>query len=331
MPLVPFTRRAAMLAALACAVFAPAAHAQAPLRMAFVAPPPVWGPIADRFAQEVEQRTKGEVKIQSMGGGQLGSLPQNYAGLRTGQIDMMLADTGTLAIAKSGKDFNALFAPYVFRDQVHFKNFMLSPTFREMLGPVEKEAGFVYVGYVSDRSPRQLTTSNRKVLKLEDMKGLKVRVPETPTILEVMKAWGASPTPVPASELYMAMKQGLVDGQDNGFDAIAGAKYYEVQKYVMRLDYIQSGLMVLIAADRWNRLTPAQQAAMKEAAAETEKWASKMTWDVAEKSLDVLRKQGMEIVEPDLAPFRKSAEEVSRKFEGELWSRGTVQKIQAVK
>ena len=83
------------------------------------------------------------------------------------------------------------------------------------------------------------------------MKGLKIRVPETPTILEVMKAWGASPTPVPAAELYLAMKQGLVDGQDNGFDAIAGAKYYEVQKYAMRLDYIQSGLVVLIAADKW--------------------------------------------------------------------------------
>ena len=212
----------------AALTFAAPAQAQAPLRMAFVAPPPVWGPIAERFAQEVADRTKGEVKIQSFGGGQLGSLPQNYAGLRTGQIDMMLADTGTLALARGGKDFNALFAPYVFRDQVHFKKFMLSPTFREMLAPVEKEAGFHYVGYVSDRAPRQLTTSNRKVTRLDDMKGLKIRVPETPTILEVMKAWGAAPTPVPAAELYMAMKQGMVDGQDNGFDAIAGAKYYEV-------------------------------------------------------------------------------------------------------
>ena len=319
------------LAAVALAAAMPAAYAQTTLRMAYVAPPPVWGPIADRFAQEVEQRTKGEVKVQSFGGGQLGSLPQNYAGLRTGQVDMILADTGTLAIAKGGKDFNALFAPYVFRDQKHFKSFMMSPTFGEMLRPVEKEAGFVYVGYVSDRAPRQLTTSNRKVLKPEDMKGLKVRVPETPTILEVMKAWGASPTPVPASELYMAMKQGLVDGQDNGFDAIAGAKYYEVQKYAMRLDYIQSGLMVLASEAKWNRLTPAQQQAMKDAAAATEQWASKMTWDTADKSLDVLRKQGMEIVEPDLGPFRKVADEVVRKFDGDLWAKGTVQKIQSVK
>jgi tripartite ATP-independent transporter DctP family solute receptor len=291
----------------------------------------VWGPIAERYAKEVADRSEGQVKIQSFGSGQLGSLPQNYAGLRTGQIDMMLADTGTLAIAKGGKDFNALFAPYVFRDNAHFKAFMQSQVFRDMLTPVEKEAGFKYVGYVSDRSPRQLTTSNRKVLTPDDMKGLKVRVPETPTILEVMKAWGASPTPVPAAELYLAMKQGLVDGQDNGFDAIAGAKYYEVQKYVMRLDYIQSGLMVLIAADKWARLKPEQQKAMLDAVGETEKWASKMTWDVADRSLDVIRQAGMEVVEPDLTPFRKIADEVTRRFDGEMWQKGTVEKIQAVR
>src|SRR3989338_2152683 len=102
-----------LLAGLAAA---PAA-AQTTLKMAFVAPPPVWGPIADRYAQIVAQKTGDQVKIQSFGGGQLGNLPQNYAGLKTGQIDMMLADTGTLALAKGGKDFNALFAPYVFRDQ----------------------------------------------------------------------------------------------------------------------------------------------------------------------------------------------------------------------
>src|SRR5215213_6036275 len=129
------------VAAFALALTSPVA-AQQTLRMAFVAPQPVWGPIADRFAQEVAQRTNNELKVQSFGGGQLGSLPQNYAGLRTGQIDMMLADSGTLAIAKGGKDFNALFAPYVFRDHAHFRSFMQSQAFRDMLAPVERDAGF---------------------------------------------------------------------------------------------------------------------------------------------------------------------------------------------
>jgi tripartite ATP-independent transporter DctP family solute receptor len=299
--------------------------------MAFVAPPPVWGPIADRFAQHVAEKTQGAVKVQGVGGGQLGNLPQNYAGLKTGQIDMMLADTGTLALARGGKDFNALFAPYVFRDHAHFRAFMASKTFRDMLEPVEKEAGFKYVGYVSDRTPRQLTTSKTRVTRPEDLKGLKVRVPETPTILEVFKAWGASPTPVAAAELYLALKQGIVEGQDNGFDAIAGAKFYEVQKYAIRIDYIQSALMVLMAADKWSKLSPAQQQAMLQAAGETEQWASKMTWDVAAKSMDVIRKAGMEIIEPDLAPFKKSAGEALAKLDGQLWARGTIEKIQAVK
>ena len=319
-----------LLAALLLCVLG-SAQAQPALRMAYVAPPPVWGPIADRFAKEVADRTQAQLKIQSFGAGQLGNLPQNYAGLRTGQIDMMLADTGTLALARNGKDFNALFAPYVFRDHAHFRAFMQSDTFRQMLAPVEQDAGFKYVGYVSDRSPRQLTTSNRKVLTPDDMKGLKVRVPETPAILEVMKAWGAAPTPVPAAELYLAMKQGLVDGQDNGFDAIAGAKYYEVQKYAMKIDYIQSGLMVLMAADKWARLTPAQQQAMTDAVAATEKWASPMTWEVAEKSIATIKANGMEVVEPNLAAFRRVADGVTANFDGQLWSKGTLEKIRGVK
>jgi TRAP-type transport system periplasmic protein len=324
-------RTISMLATATVLAFAPAAGAETTFRMAFVAPPPVWGPIADRFGQIVAAKTQNQIKIQSMGGGQLGNLPQNYAGLKTGQIDMMLADTGTLALARGGKDFNALFAPYVFRDHAHFKAFFASKTFLDMLAPVEKEAGLKYIGYVSDRTPRQLTTAKTRVTKPEDMKGLKVRVPETPTILEVFKAWGASPTPVAAAELYLAMKQGIVDGQDNGFDAIAGAKYYEVQKYAIRIDYIQSGLMVLMAAEKWEKLTPAQKTAMTEAAAETEVWASKMTWEIAEKSMAVLKQNGMEIVEPDLAPFKKAAAEAMAKLDGQLWAKGTLEKIAAVK
>lgn len=325
-------RRIPAIAAAACcaAVLAVApARAQTTFRMAFVAPPPVWGPIADRYAEEVAKRTDGAIKVQGVGGGQLGSLPQNYAGMKTSQIDMMLADTGTLALARGGKDFNALFAPYVFRDHAHFRKFMFSKTFADMLAPVEKEAGFKYIGYVSDRAPRQLTTANTRVTRPEDMKGLKVRVPETPTILEVFKAWGASPTPVAAAELYLALKQGIVDGQDNGFDAIAGAKYYEVQKYAIRIDYIQSALMVLMAESKWNALNPAQQKAMQDAAVATEQWASKHTWDVTEKSMAVLKEKGMEIVEPDLAPFKAAAAKALGPLDGKLWSRGTLEKIAA--
>jgi tripartite ATP-independent transporter DctP family solute receptor len=304
---------------------------QTVFKMAFVAPPPVWGPIADKYAQTVAQKTNNRFEIKVFGGGQLGTIPQNYAGIKTGQIDMMLKDIGTWSLAKGGKDFNILMAPYVFRDQEHLRKFLQSPLYKEMMAKTEKEGGFHVVGYVSDRAPKQISTSTRRITKVEDLKGLKIRVPETKTIMETMKFWGAAPTPVAGAELYMALKQGVVDGQDNGFDTIAQAKFYEVQKYVSVVNYIHAGLCVMIGAEQWNKLTADQKKAFEEAAAETEKWATKWTNDTVEQSIEFLKKQGMEIVTPDLAGFKKLAAEANKQFEGDLWEKGLYEKIQAIR
>jgi tripartite ATP-independent transporter DctP family solute receptor len=299
--------------------------------LAFVAPPPVWGPIAEKYAQLVAEKTNKQFEIKIFGGGQLGTIPQNYAGIKTGQVDMLLKDIGTWSLAKGGKDFNIIMAPYVFRDQQHLRNFLKSPLFKEMMAKTEKEAGFHLVGYVSDRAPKQISTSTRKITKVEDLKGLKIRVPETKTIMETMKFWGAAPTPIAGAELYMALKQGVVDGQDNGFDTIAQAKFYEVQKYVAVVDYILAGLCVMMGAEQWGKLTADQKKAFQEAAVETEKWATKWTNDTVEQSIDFLKKQGMEIVTPDLSGFRKLAAEANKQFEGDLWEKGLYEKIQAIK
>jgi len=300
-------------------------------KMAYVAPPPVWGPVAEKYAQIIAQKTNNQFEIKTFGGGQLGTLPQNFAGIKTGQIDMMLNDSGAFSLAKGGKDFNILMAPYLFRDQDHLRKFLQSPLFKEMIAKTEKEGGFHLVGYVSDRAPKQISTSTRRIAKVEDLKGLKIRVPETKTIMETMKFWGAAPTPVSGAELYMALKQGVVDGQDNGFDTIAQAKFYEVQKYVAVVDYIRAGLVVLMGMEQWNKLNADQKKAFEEAAVETEKWATKWTNDTVEQSIDFLKKQGMEIVAPDLSGFKKLAAEANLKFEGDLWEKGLYEKIQAIK
>jgi TRAP-type transport system periplasmic protein len=312
-------------------VFIPQVQGQTVFKMAFVAPPPVWGPVAEKYAQIVAQKTNNQFEIKIFGGGQLGTIPQNYAGIKTGQIDMMLKDIGTWSLAKGGKDFNILMAPYVFRDQQHLRNFLQSPLFKEMMAKTEKEGGFHLVGYVSDRAPKQISTSTRRITKVEDLKGLKIRVPETKTIMETMKFWGAAPTPVAGAELYMALKQGVVDGQDNGFDTIAQAKFYEVQKYVAVVDYILTGLCVMMGAEQWNKLTPDQKKAFEEAAVETEKWATKWTNDTVAESIDFLKKQGMEIVNPDLSGFKRMAAEANKQFEGDLWEKGLYEKVQAIK
>ena len=300
------------------------------LKLAFIAPSPVWGPIADFYSKEVAAREP-NLQVKWFGDGQLGPLPQNFAEVKMGKLDMMLCDSGVLGLPKGGAHFNIVFAPYAFNSQAHMRKFFGSDLFKSMLAETEKEAGFKYVGWVSDRSPRLITTSNRKVVKPEDMKGLKLRVPLVKPISVVMEAWGATPIPLSAAEMYMAMKQGVVDGQDNGFDAIYGAKYYEVQKYVTPIDYVRSGLLVLISQSTWNKLNDKEQKALLEAVDPTDKWASKRNDEVVAASIKGVQEKGMIILQPDLEAFKRTAAvAVKEKLDGEIWPAGLYDKIRAM-
>jgi len=322
-----------VLALLAAALFfspAPVAGADATLKLAYIAPPPVWGPIADRYAQEVKKLAP-DVDIQTFGGGQLGPLQKNFAEMKMGKLDLMLCDSGVIAMSDGGKPFNVVFAPYTFSSQAHIRKFFTSDLFDKLISETEKQAKLKYVGWVSDRSPRIITTSKRKVVKPEDMKGLKMRVPMTPPIIETMKAWGATPIPLSAAEMYMAMKQGTVDGQDNGFDAIYGAKYYEVQKYVSPIDYIRSGLIILVSDASWKKLSDTQREALLKACEPTDEWASAETEKMVEEAKKGVVEKGMVILEPDVEAFRAIAvETITNKLDGDLWPKGLYDEVRSM-
>jgi TRAP-type transport system periplasmic protein len=301
------------------------------LRLAYVAPVSVWGFAADHYAQVVAARSEQALQVTSFGGGALGSVAQNFGGLRNGQIDMAILDTIALALAPGARDLNALGAPYVFADSAHFRAYMSSQVFAEMMKPVEEQAGFVYLGLLCERAPRQLTTRSKPVHSPQDLRGLRIRVPEIATSVEVFKAWGASPTPIPASDLYMALKSGLVDGQDNGFDAIVGARLHEVQGFATRLDSVRSGLALIISRQKWDTLSADQRKALLASVVETERWATPIMLATAAASVETLRRSGMQIAEPDLTPFKVLAEEATERLEGQLWSKGVIQKIRSTR
>ena len=300
------------------------------LKLAYIAPPPVWGPVADRFSEELGKLTP-DLVVKSFGGGQLGPLQQNFAEMKMGKLDMMLCDAGVISMPSGGKPFNVIFAPYAFESQAHIRKFFNSDLFKGLMAETEKEAGIKYLGWVSDRSPRLITTSKRQVVEPEDMKGLKMRVPMTPPITETMKAWGATPIPLSAAELYMAMKQGTVDGQDNGFDAIYGAKYYEVQKYVSPIDYIRSGLILLVSAKTWEKLSPAEQEAMLKACEPTDVWATAQTEASVETAQKGVVEKGMVILEPNVEAFKAIAiKTINEKLDGDLWPAGLYDQVRAM-
>jgi TRAP-type C4-dicarboxylate transport system substrate-binding protein len=300
------------------------------LKLAFVAPPPVWGPLADQYARDVNHYLK-ELQIKNFGGGQLGDLRKNLAEIKMGKLDMMLCGGAVPSMAKGGEALNVLYAPYVFNSDSHMRKYFQSDLFKSMLAPVEEEGGFKFLGYVGDRSPRLISTTNRKVIKPEDMKGLKIRVPLLKPINIAMQAWGATPIPLSASELYMALKQGVVDGQDNGFDALYMAKFYEVQKYVTPIDYIRQGLIILISKATWEKLDPKEKKALLDAIGPACKWGNKENEEIMEKSIKGVREKGMIILKPDLEAFKTTAAHaINNELDGKLWPAGLYDKIRAM-
>jgi len=229
-------------------------------KIAHVAPPTAQFQInAERFGKHLGQMSGGKMGVEIIPGGALGNLVQLWAQLRAGTLDMHVIDIGAMLPIKEARHFFIVTLPYLFRDQAHWHAFLASDTFKGMMAKVEEGTGIKYVGPLGDRPPRALSTRDTMVKTPADLKGLKVRTPLNPAITGVFKAWGASPTPVKGSELYSSLQSGLVDGQDNGIDAVVQAALFEVQKYYMPIDYMHSGIGMWISGQRWTSLTAEQQ------------------------------------------------------------------------
>lgn len=322
----------AVVGLLAFAFLHPAASAQqVKLKLAHVAPPTsTFQTAAERMNDNLKTLSAGTMEIEIVPGGALGSLVQLWAQLRAGSLDMHLIDIGAMTPMKEARAFTVVLMPYVFRDLDHYRHFVESSLFREMMGAVEKDAGIKYLGYLGDRPPRALTTSKTPVRKVEDIKGLKIRTPEVAAITEAFKAFGASPTPIKASEIYTALQTGLVDGQENGIVDVVAAGWVEVQKYYMAIDYQQSGMGVWMSGAKWASLSDQQKAwvleAAKRAGAEGRVAYERELADAVAQA----KKKGMEFIDTDKSGFIKATRSMVTEKEGTVWPKGLVERIQAI-
>jgi TRAP-type C4-dicarboxylate transport system substrate-binding protein len=298
------------------------------LKLAHVAPPTSsYQMAAESYAKHLRQLSGGTMDVDIVPGGALGNAPALWAQLRGGSLDMHLIDIGAVIINKEAKQFFITFAPYLYRSQDHWRNFLAGPTFKAMMADAESGVGFKYLGYLKDRPPRALTTRDTAVRTPADLQGLKVRTPLVPLITKTFEAWGASPTPIKASELYSALQTGLVDGQDNGIVDVVAAGYTEVQKYFMPINFVYSGIGVWMSGAKWQSLSKQQKAWALEAAslafAEQKAVFDKEVSD----AMAAAKAKGMTIVEPDLAAFEKAARPVVDGFDGKAWPAGFYDKI----
>lgn len=306
--------------------------AEVELRLAHVAPPTSSFQVAaESYAKHLKALSGGEMEMSIVPGGALGNVPELWAQLRNGALDMYLMDVGGILANEEGRHFFIIFAPYLFTDQDHWRAFMASPTFDEMMKKSEDAMGIKYLGYLKDRSPRALSTSKKAVRTPADIKGLKVRTPLVPAITETFKAWGANPTPVKASDLYGAMQSGMVDGQDNGITDVVATGYTEVQDYFTPLDYLRSGIGIWMSDKAWSGLTSQQQEWALQAAEATFAEQKPLFETEEAEALAAAQAKGMEIVQPDLAAFEAASAPVVKGLDGKAWPAGMYDQIHNMK
>ena len=329
MPLVS-TLAAAVIAT--CA-FTSAAHAQIKLRYAHVgvanAPQTLY---ADEVAKLIKERTNGRVEIQVFPNSQLGGVGEMVDGVKSGAIQMGHHDFGSLGkILPTTAVFNT---PFVYRDAVHSMratDARISPALQGINKELIDKGGMRIVGSLF-QGTRQLT-SKEKVLSPKDMAGKKYRGVPIKLWSSMLTGMGAVATPVEVSELATALATGLVVGQENPLPNIFNLKLYEVQKYVMMTDHMQSVLSVFVNERAWQGIPAADRKIMEDTMAEVGKKTLDWDRDTSAKYRKDLEAKGMVFVEAkdglDVEGFRKAVlAQVAKDFPE--WT-GYIEQIRAVK
>ena len=284
-----------------------------------------------KFAELVGQKTSGDVEIKVFPNSQLGGILDMFTGMKAGSLEMVYGGINTYGFIKGGEVFQITAVPFLYRDYDHMRKVLNSPIFQPHLDAAEKATGVKVIVINGDTAPRELTTRDKPVRAAADFRGLKIRIAESAMVRAAMQKLGTNPQVIPFADLYMALKQGVVDAQENGVIPIKNMSFYEVQKYFMPTHYIRDVETFFIAADKWKSLDAAQQKAIREAAEEAGNLETELTKQELDEATKFLATK-MTIVEPDLGSIRKALEGVyEEQFEGKLWPKGLLQQVREFK
>ncbi len=266
-----------------------------------------------KFAEIVAARSGGKLKVQEFPSSQLGNELQQQTALQGGVQEMLVASTTSL----NGivKEFGLLDFPFLFAN-ARQADAMVDGPLGKALAARLPEKGIVVLGFF-DLGFRNVTNSKRPITRGEDLKGLKLRVIPNPVFLETFRTFGANPLPMPFAELFSALETRTVDGQENPFAVIASSRFNEVQKYVSGTNHVYATNPVQVSKRFWDKLSPAEQKILQDAAVEAQNWQRTVSREASAKALGELQAKGMvynEIAPAEMARMRAAVRPVYDKF-----------------
>ena len=248
---------------------------------------------------EIKKRTNGKYEITVFPASSLGKEADLNQGLTLGTVDMIIS--GTSYAMRSYPRIGIAYYPFIFRDADHMLAYSKSPVFQEMVDGYRGKTG-IQITAMTYYGARQ-TSSNRPFTDCAGMKGLKIRVPDSPAYMATPKSCGANPAPIAFAEVYLALQNGTVEAQENPLTTIEAKKFYEVQKAIMMTSHIVDGIVTQIAPHVWNKLSDAEKKIFTDVTREA---AAGATADIKKREaelVDEFKKKGLQIVTVDRKSF----------------------------
>jgi TRAP-type transport system periplasmic protein len=284
--------------------------------------------LVNKIVELAKEKSNGTLVLQNFPASQLGSNLSMLENTIAGSQDIFFGDLAFLG--NFVKDYQIINMGFAFRDQLHIDEFMDSPIALELDAQLLRK-GLLILTKHSDNNPRVMV-SRKPIKKAEDIRGLKMRVPNIPIFLKVWEALGAKPASIPIEETYMALKQGVVDAMETPFDYVWSGKYYEGGKYVILTNHVRGTRGMLINPKKYYSLPKNLRALLLVSALEGEGYYNQLFKDGTENARTQLLKNGAIISEIDHADLQaKMLSLVNELEKQDFWSKGLYKEVQNIK
>lgn len=284
-----------------------------------------------RFAELVEENTEGRVTVDVFPDSQLGGIQEMFVQLQTGDLEMVYGGINTLAFIDGGEAFEITAIPFLYRDYEHMRAALQSDFFEPIFADAEEKTGIHVVNVAGDTAPRGLS-ANKPIYGPDDFERLKIRTAASEVVLRAMQTLGALPQQIPFADLYVALRTGVVDAQENGAIVVVNNSLYEVQPYYMQTDYIRDIETFYVNPAVWDGLSEADQEAIHEASEEAGALVTELTEQQLAEAYATLEENITVIGPPelDLEAIREALEGTFSDWDGTKWPEGTLDRIRGL-
>jgi len=282
------------------------------------------------FKDALDKSAPGEFDVQINLNASLFKQGTEPAAMARGNLE--LSTISAFDIAKLVPEFSIFTAGYVVQDPQQQQKVFNGPIGQELFKTVSEKMDVTVLSTVYLGTRQVNLREARNVRTPADLKGVKLRMPGSKEWLFLGEALGATATPLAFGEVYLGLKSGTIDGQDNPLPSVRSAKFYEVTKQIVLTNHLVDGIFLSIANKTWNALTPAQKQKVQAAATAAAQYNNENRIKEEGQIIDFFKQQGLQVTTPDQAAFRSHVQQVYLNSEyAKVWPKGLIERINAVK